>query len=238
MKRSASLLSLLLAAAIALPTWAANPDPDAQRLSDFLEKKTGVKPQSVQKMPMLGLYEVIANQQLLYMDKTARYVFVGHIHDSTKKINITAERLKELNKVKWATLPLQDAIKVVYGKGERRIAVFTDVNCSYCRQLEQSLEQVGNVTVYNFIHPVLNSRDTAKSIFCSKDPVKAWKAYMKNGTIPEPPVGKCDDSALDRNLLLGHRFGVSGTPMMIFNNGSMQAGALPPEELERRLNEK
>ena len=101
-------------------------------------------------------------------------------------------------------------------------------------QRVKSEVETGNVTVYNFLYPILNSREVARNIVCSKDPGKALQEHMLNGT--EPPAAKCDDSVLDRNLALGAKFEISGTPFIIFENGSRVTGALPSDQLNRGLN--
>ena len=231
-------LTVISLASFGMIVFAANPDPECEALAQKITKQTGVKVDSVRRMPMAGLFEVLANKKIVYMDRSGTYAFIGHIYDTSTDTDLTAKRIEELNRVDWKTLPLKDALKVVYGNGKRKVVVFTDARCTYCSLLEKNLEQVGNVTVYNFIHPVLNSRDITRSILCSKDPVKAWRDHMTKNIDPAPFVGKCDTSVLDRNLQLGKRFSITGTPVLIFEDGSVQPGALPVDELERRLNHK
>lgn len=195
------------------------------------------KPSSIRKIPKLDLYEIVADKNIFYVDKNVRYVIAGQIFDTQQKVNITEKRIAELSKIPWKSLPLKDAIKVVYGKGERRLAVFTDTNCTYCQLLEQSIRQIGNITVYNFLHPTPRSRDLSRRIFCAPDPARAFQDYMLSGKQPDHNfAGKCDSSALDRNLALGRRLGIAGTPVMIFSDGSSQAGSLAPSDLNARLN--
>lgn len=235
MKKTFLLLASLFAV---FGTASAAPmDAESRALAKTIEAKTGIKPTSVTKSPVAGLFEVVANRKLIYMDKAATYVIVGNIFEMATDTNLTQKRLEELSRVDWKTLPLKDALKVVYGNGKRKAVVFTDARCTYCSLLEKNFETVSNVTVYNFIHPVLNSRDITRSILCSKDPVKAWKEHMLTGAIPSVSnLDKCDTSVLDRNLELGKRFGISGTPVIIFEDGRLVPGTPPPEELDKHLN--
>lgn len=212
--------------------------PESDAVSRAVEKTFQSKPESVKKMTMMNLWEVIVNKKIFYVDSSVRFVFAGHILDTKKNRDLTQERLAELSKVSWETLPLQDAVKVVYGKGERRLAVFTDTRCTYCRLLEQSIRQVGNVTVYNFLHPTPMSRALSRKIFCAENPAKAFQDYMLEGEEPTGEARKCDASALDRNLALGRRLGVAGTPVIIFSDGTTQAGSLAPGDLQARLTPK
>lgn len=226
-----------LSVALSLSAFNANAsDATEKDIALAFEKKLNVKPTIVRKANVLGLYEVYANKRVFYVDKTVRYLFAGHIIDIEKNKDITSESLADFSRVKWETLPLKDAIKVVYGNGKRRVAVITDTHCTYCRLLEQSLKQVGNVTVYNFMHPTERSRELSRRIVCAKDPALAFQNYMASGTEPKDAVEKCDSSSLDRNRALGRKLGIAGTPVIIFSDGSVQPGSLAPADLERRLN--
>ncbi len=195
---------------------------------------TSMKPDSVRPTPVKGLYEVVVSRRVFYVDEDVKHLIVGRIFDAATETDITAARIEELSRIDWKELPLDDAIKVVYGNGERKVAVFTDARCTYCQMLEKNLRDTGNVTVYNFLYPILNSRDIARNIVCAQDPAKALQDHMLNGT--EPPPASCDDSVLDRNLALGAKFEVSGTPLLIFANGSRVTGVLPSKDLDRGLN--
>ena len=129
---------------------------------------------------------------------------------------------------------MKDAIKVVYGKGERKLIVFTDANCPYCRLLEQNLRKAGNLTVYNFMYPVLRSREEARRIVCASDPVKTFLDSMASGQVPE--VGQCSNSAvLDRNLELGQKLGINSIPAVRFPDGARYTGLMSVEASEENL---
>ncbi len=230
--------TITAALAAATSAFAADTAPAAGKLEDQIAARvlavTTMKPDSVRSTPVKGLYEVVVKRRVFYVDENVTHLIVGRIFEAATETDITARRIEELSRIDWKELPLQDAIKVVYGKGERKVAVFTDARCTYCQMLEKTLRETGNVTVYNFLYPILNSREVARNIVCSKDPAKALQEHMLNGT--EPPAAKCDDSVLDRNLALGAKFEISGTPFIIFENGSRVTGALPNDQLNRGLN--
>lgn len=199
---------------------------------------TGMKVDKVTPAPIEGLWEVFMNRRVFYVDKSTKYLIVGRIFDTKTETDLTAERMKELSRVDWKTLPLNDAIKVTYGNGERKVVVFTDARCTYCSMLERNLQAAGNVTVYNFIYSILNSKEMARDIVCSKNPASAWQAHMLDGTEPAKAADKCDASVLDRNLALGEKFGFTSTPSIIFADGTIVQGALPTEDLNVKLSAK
>lgn len=192
---------------------------------------------SVQKTPYSGLFEVYLDGQLVYVDDKAQYVFAGEVIDLKSRANLTQARLNQLQAVKWDTLPLNNAIKTVKGNGARKLALFSDVDCPYCRRFEAELAKVDNITVYTFLYPVAglhpNAAQTSRQIWCAPDRNKAWDDYITRGSVPKND-GKCANP-VDATIALGSRLKVSGTPTLIFANGLRVPGMVPADQLERLL---
>lgn len=209
-------------------------DPQIEKIRKAVEAAAGKAPDSVMKSPVNGLWEVVIDKRVFYADADARHLIIGRIFDSATERDLTSERIEELNRIKWDQMPMKDAIKVVYGKGERKLIVFTDANCPYCRLLEQNLRKAGNLTVYNFMYPVLRSREEARRIVCAADPVQTFLDSMATGTVPD--VAPCSNSAiLDRNLELGQKLGINSIPAVIFPDGSRYTGLMTVEAIEENL---
>src|SRR6218665_2335546 len=100
--------------------------------------------------------------------------------DEVSRRNLTQERVNKLLAGDFSTLPLKDAGTIVRGDGRRRLAIFEDPNCGYCKLLERNLQQVNDITVYLFLYPILNDDSTQKSrnIWCAKDKAGAWQDQM------------------------------------------------------------
>lgn len=229
-------LSAALIAAMALGC-SAHADQTTDKLKATLQARLpDLQIKSITKAPVAGLYEVNVGAQLIYSDANGDYVFVGDLLDTKAHANLTEARLAEINKVDFASLPLANAVKVVKGNGSRKIAVFSDPNCPYCKQLEASLKSIDNVTVYTFLYPVLSDDSTAKAkaIWCSADRAKTWEAWMLERRAPSG-AGSCDTSAIDKNLALGHGMNVTGTPTIILADGRRLPGAVSADALERAL---
>ncbi len=191
---------------------------------------------SVSKSPVAGLYEVNLGSQIIYSDAAGDYVLLGDLVDTRTHKNLTDARLSDLNRIDFTSLPFANAIKVVKGNGARKIAVFSDPNCPYCKRLETTLQSIDNVTVYTFLYPVLSPDSTLKSkaIWCATDRAKTWQSWMLDHRTPSG-AGNCDTSALDKNLALGRGMNVTGTPTIFLPDGRRLPGAVSAEQLNQAL---
>lgn len=146
-------------------------------------------------------------------------------------------RFEKLRDFTVDKLPLQDAIRIVHGAGQRRIAVFSDPNCGHCKRVDRDLKAIGNVTVYIFPYPVLgdDSARKARDIWCGKDSAKRWEDWMQAGVAPTQAMGACDAAALQRNAALGRKLKINGTPALIFSDGTFVPGAIPAAWIETLL---
>jgi thiol:disulfide interchange protein DsbC len=215
----------------------AQADQTTDKLKSTLESRMGdATIKSIDKTPIPGLYEVNLGTQIIYSDAAGNYVLLGDLVDTRSSKNLTEARMSEINKIDFAKLPLEDAVKVVKGNGRRKIAVFSDPNCPYCKQLETTLKSIDNVTVYTFLYPVLSPDSTAKSksIWCSKDRAMTWEGWMLDRKAPTT-AGSCDTTAIDKNLKLGRSMNVTGTPTVFLADGKRLPGAVPADRLEKEL---
>jgi thiol:disulfide interchange protein DsbC len=197
------------------------------------------KVESVIKTPYAGLYEVFMGGQIVYTDEKLTFLIAeGRLVDPKTKKDITGERLEELTKVDFNSLPLDQAIKVVKGNGSRKLVVFSDVDCPYCKRLEQKeLVNITDVTIYTFLYPLVqlhpDSPEKSKAIWCASNRVKAWNDWILNGQLPST-TGSCE-VPLERVGELARRLGVTSTPTLIFADGKRMLGAQPYKEIEKSM---
>ena len=189
----------------------------------------------VQSTPMPGLYEVRIGTDVFYTDAKGNYLIQGELIDTKARRNLTEDRIAKLSAVDFSALPLADAFTVVHGTGARKLAVFEDPNCGYCKRFERDLQKVQDVTIYTFLYPILSpdSAEKSRNIWCAKDRVAAWQDHMLRDKVTPP--ASCDTSALQRNLAFGKKFKITGTPTLIFVDGSRVPGAINDTEVEKRL---
>ncbi|MDE2259655.1 MAG: DsbC family protein [Betaproteobacteria bacterium] len=190
---------------------------------------------SVSKTPYFGMYEVVFVDQLVYTDERMTYLFSGNIIDMHTMQNLTEAREKQLYAIDFDTLPINLAIKSVKGNGKRKLAVFTDPNCQYCKKLEKEMVNLTNATIYIFVLPILpGSKEKAKAILCSPDSLKAWEDHMLRGVEPQPKKA-CDTAALAKISMLATRLRINVTPTLIFGDGVIKPGNLTFDQLDKRL---
>ncbi len=194
--------------------------------------------QSVTKLPYLGLYEVVLSGEILYADENFDYIiYEGNIIDTKNDRNFTEERKRKLTSIPFEELPLDLAIKKVKGKGERKVAIFTDPDCPFCKRIEQDLTKVDNVTIYYFLYPIDSlhpqATEKAKKIWCSPDKMKAWDDYMQKGTAPTA-ASSCDNPVAKLTEFGGKR-GINATPTLVFANGERVPGAISSAQIEKLL---
>ncbi len=192
----------------------------------------------INKTPMAGLYEVRVNgSDIFYTDAEGNYLIQGNLIDTRVRRNLTEERVDKLNAVSFDALPLKDAFTIVRGNGKRKVAVFEDPNCGYCKRFERDMQKVTDVTIYLFLYPILSADSTEKSknIWCAKDKAKAWHDLM----LRDQPVpnATCDAGALARNIEFGKKYRITGTPTLIFADGSRVPGAISAQQVEKYLSD-
>jgi len=186
------------------------------------------------KTPYAGLYEVVIGDQLLYTDEHGEYIFDGSVIEAKSRRDLSEERRRVLFAIDFDKLPLELAVKEVRGNGKRKLAIFTDPNCPYCKRLEKELSGVSDVTLYLFMYPIFpNSSEIVRNVLCSKDPVRAWNDWMLKDISPAKAVCK---TQTDKVMALGQKLHINGTPNLIFGNGIQAPGFLPAKELEKNLN--
>lgn len=194
----------------------------------------GMKVSEITVTPFTDLLEVRVGNEILYVNPQVDFVLQGALVDVASRTDLTAKRLEELNRVDFSSLPLDQAIQYVKGDGSRKIAVFEDPNCIYCKRFHESLVDIDNITVYSLLFPILSpdSSVKAESIWCADDSSVAWQAWMVNGVEPTPAT--CDNP-IKQTLALGMSLGIQGTPAIIFSDGSRVGGWLPAEQLKAKL---
>lgn len=228
----ASLSSALLVLALAFPALA----QDLDRVKSDLRKKfPDAQIDSVRKSGYGGLIEVTGGGDVFYTDEKTTFLLLGSLVDTKTRENVTEARVRKLSAVKFEALPLESAIKIVRGNGSRKVAIFEDPNCGYCKRFQRDAAGVTDVTIYVFLYPILSpdSMDKAKAVWCSADRPKAWLDLMLKDSAPGG-AATCE-TPIDQIVAFGREKRVTGTPTIFFEDGERVPGAIPVAQFEKRL---
>ena len=174
----------------------------------------------VRKTDLPGIFELRVNgTEIYYTDAQANYLIDGSLIDTRNRRNLTEERVEKLTAIQFDTLPIKDAFTIV--------------------RVERDLQKVDNVTIYLFLYPILGADSTEKSkaIWCAKDRVLAWQDWMLRDQAAPAAVAMCDTGALARNVEVGRKHKITGTPTLLFTNGARVPGAVDTKKIEQMLAE-
>lgn len=233
-------LAIALGAAL-LGGWAHASDDVAGRLQQTLQKRfPTIRINAVQPSPVAGLYQVIAGDQVVYSDPSGDHVVVGHMMDTQTHQDLSANALDTFYTIDFNSLPFDSAIRIVKGNGARKVALFEDPDCPYCRKLEQAMSSMTNLTVYLFLFPLEqvhpHATADAEAIWCSPDRPSAWTNWMLSRT-PPPKGGSCANDPIQKIHTLADSLHVHATPTIFLQNGKRIGGAIPADQLERLMAE-
>ena len=232
MKPTAFLRTGLTALALALPLIAAAQESVIRK--NLAERVPGLTDiDEVRKTPMNGLFEVRVGNEIFYTDAEGNYLLHGNLLDTKARKNLTEERIEKLTAIDFKELDLKNAFTIVRGNGKRKLAVFEDPNCGYCKRFEKDLQKVNNVTVHLFLIPILgpDSVEKSRQIWCSADKAKAWSDWMQRDVAPKGN-GSCNTDALTTNLDFARKYRITGTPTLVFESGTRVPGAINSQQVE------
>lgn len=243
------LLSLILAAlSLSSPVWAEGGDgmlsiEDAK--ARLLVSQPSLPILDVRKSALEGYFEVeIMDREgpvVVYMDAQARYFFAGDLIYVRPGGFVNATQMERNDKRKKLLASLNESEMVVFApeKDEIRttITVFTDIDCGYCRRLHDDVPELNKmgIAVRYLAYPRAGvgsaSYKKIVSAWCADNP-QVSLTLAKAGQEIRPRT--CDNPVADQ-LALGSQFGVTGTPAIIYEDGTLQPGYLPAPALAQRL---
>ncbi len=198
-----------------------------------------VKIDKISDTPITNVYEVTSMHKIFYVDGSGKYALIGNLVDLTTKTNLTQLAVESISIVSWQGLPLKIAIQKVIGNGKRKIAIFTDPECPFCKRLEQeTVPNLKNVTIYYFLFPLSiheNAMSDSQKILCSETPEITYTNWMKNNK-SLPSNTKCDNAkVLDTMISTGNKIGIEHTPTIILTDGKVVPGLIPADYLNQLM---
>lgn len=231
----------VLAAATTLALLAAAPAAaDPVKIRQVLQERfPTLAIDEVRPSPVPGIWEVrYDGSEILYSDAGGEHIFAGgSLIETSTRADLTERRIEQVLAVPWSALPLKDSLVYRQGKPLRRMAVFADPNCGFCKKFESDIAELKDVTIHVFVIPILGPDSTLKSrdILCARDPARAWREWMLEGKLPSKAAASCKAEGMQRNLAFSRQHRINGTPAVFLEDGTRRAGAIPMAQLEQLL---
>ncbi len=104
--------------------------------------------------------------------------------------------------------------------------------------MKKVLEKRKDIVFYIKLYPLIKlhpkAYEKSKAIVCEKS-LALLEDNFAGKSLPEP---KCKSSEVDENLKLGERLGITGTPAIIFPDGSVVPGSVDADSLISLIDKK
>ena len=210
---------------------------DAEIRKALAQLPTPVKPDTIIPTPIGGIYEVMVGSNIFYISEDGKYIFQGSILDVASRTDLTELKRSKIRGKLIASIDEANTVVFAPEDVKHKVFIFTDIDCGYCRKLHSNIDQylALGIKVQYLLFPRAGagspSYDKAVAVWCSDDRAEAL-TLAKRGV----DLGKktCANPVID-HLELGWVLGLSGTPMIVTEKGTIFPGYLPPEQLIARL---
>lgn len=194
--------------------------------------------ENVSQSPVDGWYTVHKGSVVAYVSEDGRYLLQGDLIDLDQQLNLSEQTRTESRRVLMSAI--SDAQTILFSPADPkyRVTIFTDVDCTYCRKLHGQIDEylAAGIAVRYMLYPrngpASKSWQTSENVWCASDRNRALTAAKLDRDFD---TQKCDASAVSRQYMLGHDIGLTGTPAIVFDDGTLVSGYLPPSALASRL---
>lgn len=197
-----------------------------------------IGPENVTGSPVNGWYTVHKGSIVAYISADGRYLLQGDMIDLDQQVNLSELARSESRRELMSSMGDDEVILFSPAEVKHSITVFTDVDCTYCRKLHSQIDEymAEGIEVRYMLYPrggpASASWSTSEDVWCARDRNSALTAAKLGQKFD---TQKCDKSAISKHYLLGQKVGLSGTPAIVFEDGTLVSGYLPPAALASRL---
>ena len=234
---------MALIAAVALlagaGAWAADADAELEqvrtKVSGMFES---IDPEHVTPSPVDGWYTVQKGSIIAYISADGRYLLQGDLIDLDQQVNLSEQSRTDARRDLVASLPDEDSILFSPAEPQHSVTVFTDIDCTYCRKLHSQIDEylaqgiAVRYVLYPRNGPASRAWTTSEEVWCARDRNRALTAAKLDRKFE---TSKCDASMITRHYSLGRDIGLTGTPAIVLEDGTLIAGYLPPAALRARI---
>jgi len=197
-----------------------------------------IAPENVSRSPVDGWYTVHKGSVVAYVSEDGRYLLQGDMIDLDQQINLSEKTRNVSRREVMSSLTDDQVILFSPAEVKHTVTVFTDVDCTYCRKLHDQIDEymAAGIEIRYLLYPrkgpASQSWNTSEDVWCARDRNSALTA-AKLGRSFE--TNRCDSSAITKHYMLGQNVGLTGTPAIVFSDGTLLSGYLPPASLASRL---
>lgn len=187
--------------------------------------------------PLKGFQEAIAGGQVVYVSNDGKYLLQGRMFDLQAQRDLSETAMARLRRDLLKSIPMRDRIVFAPPNPKHTVVVFTDVECGYCRRLHTEIAEYNRqgIAVEYLAYPRmgLGSPDFEKmvAVWCAPDRRKA----LTDAKNDRPVKSAACTNPVTMQYNIGQRVGLTGTPMILAEDGTQIAGYLPPAELKKAM---
>ena len=199
-----------------------------------------ISPEHVDTSPVPGWYTIQKGSIVAYISGDGRYLLQGDLIDLDKQVNLSEVARNDSRRELMASVSDEEAIVFAPKDVAYKVTVFTDVECTYCRRLHSQIKDymAKGIEVRYLLYPrngpSSRSWNTSEEVWCSSDRGNALTMAKLDR---EFPSSECDASEVSHHYALGQDIGLSGTPAIVLEDGTLIGGYLPPDQLKARLDQ-
>ncbi len=230
-----TIASLALFAASATALADAKLDSVRDKISGMFEE---IEPQDIDESGIDGWYKLQKGGIVAYVSDDGRYLMQGDIIDLDRQVNLTEESRNVARRELMSTLDDRQVIAFSPANVKHSVTIFTDIDCGYCRRLHAQIDEYldKGIEVRYLLYPrngpASAAWNTSEDVWCSSDRQRALTAAKLDR---EFESNSCDASMVQEHYVLGKEVGLSGTPTIVLEDGTLIGGYMPPEALAGRL---
>ena len=218
---------------------AAEPDAELENVRKVIgEMFEMIEPEDVNKSPVDGWYEIQRGSIVAYVSADGRYLLQGDMIDLNQSINLSEQTRTSMRRELMASVTDEQTISFTPAEVKYSVSIFTDVECSYCRRLHSQIDEYLALGIevrylmYPRNGPASRAWSTAEHIWCARDRKNALTMAKLDR---EFPSAECDASIVQDQYVLGREVGLSGTPAIVLEDGTLLGGYLAPDQLAATL---
>jgi thiol:disulfide interchange protein DsbC len=226
---------------LAAPASAAEQDDELEAVRETVSGMfEQIKPEHIQPSPIDGWYAIQKGSIVAYISADGRYLLQGDLIDLDAGVNLSEASRNGIRRDLIAAVTDDQVIKFTPADVKHSVTVFTDVDCTYCRRLHSQIDEYleRGIEVRYMLYPrngpASQSWNTSEEVYCASDRNKALTAAKLDQAFQ---TVACDTSVIQDTYVLGQEIGLSGTPAIVLEDGTLIGGYLPPDALDQRLND-